>query len=637
MRNIGVIVCAMIIAVGFSVGVKADEGGFTITNYDVKAQLHKDNSVDVVETIDVDFYQSRHGIYRDIPLYIYVNRDTSKALDGSSSKVMTYANKVRNLTVKGWKYDTGYENDCYYAQIGDEDVKVSGAQTYVISYTYIMPDDRLDNSDFIFYSVLGSQWNTEIDAFSFEMTFDKELPQESVDNFKVYSGESGNETNALNVDYDVDNYHISGSAYNIGSQNAITVFTNLPQGYFEGAAKTSSLLTILFMIVTFILCVIILMLALKKRRANAVETVEFYAPEGISSAEVGTIIDESADDVDMMSLIPWWAQKGYITIEEIPDKKGRYGKHSQLLLHKKKELEQDAPEYQKLLYKALFKKDKVNLADLNTKFAEKFNDAKSSLKYEFIGEKKLSEGRPQAILLVSLMAIAYALTIAFSSQVSLIHNLVWGIVSGIFVCATGIIRIILASKDDIRKTKSKVLWIIVAILVGIVVLALVGVATADEVQLSGMVYEILTVLALISAVFSGKIIHSTPYKVEMMGKLLGFKRFIETARMPQLEMLIDENPEYYYDVLPYAMVFGLTEHWAKQFENMKITEPNWYTGYDNTMFSTLYLHRQLERGIREPIEHIKADALAEAAKAASSSIGGGFAGGGGGGGGGGSW
>jgi hypothetical protein len=43
--------------------------GYTITNYDVEMNLHQDGSMDVNETIDVNFSESRHGIYKKIPFY----------------------------------------------------------------------------------------------------------------------------------------------------------------------------------------------------------------------------------------------------------------------------------------------------------------------------------------------------------------------------------------------------------------------------------------------------------------------------------------------------------------------------------------------------------------------------------------
>ena len=45
----------------------------------------------------------------------------------------------------------------------------------------------------------------------------------------------------------------------------------------------------------------------------------------------------------------------------------------------------------------------------------------------------------------------------------------------------------------------------------------------------------------------------------MAGRLLGLRKFIEESELPRIRALAAENPEYFYDVLPYASVFGLEE------------------------------------------------------------------------------
>ena len=50
-------------------------GGYTIDNYTVNATYNSDNTIDVKEVIDVNFSSYRHGIYRNIPETMYINRD----------------------------------------------------------------------------------------------------------------------------------------------------------------------------------------------------------------------------------------------------------------------------------------------------------------------------------------------------------------------------------------------------------------------------------------------------------------------------------------------------------------------------------------------------------------------------------
>lgn len=118
----------------------------------------------------------------------------------------------------------------------------------------------------------------------------------------------------------------------------------------------------------------------------------------------------------------------------------------------------------------------------------------------------------------------------------------------------------------------------------------------------------------------------TPYAREMLGKIIGFKTFLETAEKDKLEAMVVTHPTYFYDILPYTYVLGISDKWIKKFEEIAIMEPTWYDGpnsfsvssfgtFTNTMFSSVQ----------------------SASSSSSSSSGGGSSGGGSGGGGGGSW
>ena len=74
------LLCFLLLAGSVS---KADDGGYTITDYDVKAILHPDNTIDVTERIGVLFTEERHGIYRNIPLEMTVVRDFSRKQDNA--------------------------------------------------------------------------------------------------------------------------------------------------------------------------------------------------------------------------------------------------------------------------------------------------------------------------------------------------------------------------------------------------------------------------------------------------------------------------------------------------------------------------------------------------------------------------
>ncbi|MBK5261458.1 MAG: DUF2207 domain-containing protein, partial [Peptostreptococcaceae bacterium] len=111
--------------------------------------------------------------------------------------------------------------------------------------------------------------------------------------------------------------------------------------------------------------------------------------------------------------------------------------------------------------------------------------------------------------------------------------------------------------------------------------------------------------------------------------------------LEKIKKLSEENPAYFYNVLPYAYVLGLNEKWAKKFEGLAIEPPAWYGGgYNNTLFNT-WIFMNMFNGFTNTM----ASSVVPPTPSGGSgglgsggfSGGGGFGGGGFGGGGGGSW
>ena len=133
---------------------------------------------------------------------------------------------------------------------------------------------------------------------------------------------------------------------------------------------------------------------------------------------------------------------------------------------------------------------------------------------------------------------------------------------------------------------------------------------------------------------AGRFSVDTDYRVQMMGRLLGFKEFIETAEKPRLEQLQTDDPQYFYKVLPYAMVFKLSDEWEDLFKDIKLEKPDWYDSATPLMGASL-THNMMHNFTSTASHAIST--ISHDSSHSSSGGGGGFSGGGGGGGGGGSW
>ena len=50
----------------------------------------------------------------------------------------------------------------------------------------------------------------------------------------------------------------------------------------------------------------------------------------------------------------------------------------------------------------------------------------------------------------------------------------------------------------------------------------------------------------------------TEYGIKILGRIKGFKNFLETAEKEKLEEMVEKNPTYFYDILPYTYVLGIS-------------------------------------------------------------------------------
>lgn len=94
-----------------------------------------------------------------------------------------------------------------------------------------------------------------------------------------------------------------------------------------------------------------------------------------------------------------------------------------------------------------------------------------------------------------------------------------------------------------------------------------------------------------------------------------------------------ENPTYFYDILPFTYVLGISNTWIKKFEAISLQAPDWYDGtssFNVTSFGSF---------MNSTMSSSSASNSSSSSGSSSSggSSGGGSSGGGSGGGGGGSW
>lgn len=603
--------------------IQAQDTGYNIDNYYVQATYHKDNTISVQETIDVNMKEYSHGIIRSIPEYMYVGY--TKEEDPNQTKSPDeYTLEIKDINVTGDAVSVEYEDGYQNLKLGDSNTTIIGQHTYNISYTIVIPEDYHKDYDFMYYSVLGSEWDTYISHFQFDITFEKALTKNELNSFSVYSGTLGETTNALNVDYEVTKNGISGSAYSINANNAITIYDRLRSDYFVGAKQATTWPSWAFSILALIFAILALLRIINLRKNHITPVINFYPPKDLDPAAVGYLVDESSDVVDLMSLVPYWASKGFLSIEE---------KEKETILHKEKDIPEDALDYQNTIFTSFFGKgiDERSMKKLPSSFAKRLENAQNQLSKHYTGNQKLTK-MDNGFGLLILSFLFFFLAIFTNSKVGLWAGIFFAafsliiLVLEVFICFTGTVKLTFSSKTKLRIRQ------VLGILLYLVFLLILTYQSSFASSILPIYWVLLIAIVLLIDILNvQKFNVSSDYWNELAGPLLGFKEFIQKAELDQLKKLSEENPTYYYDVIPYAMVFGLSKEWSKKFTNIPITQPTWYRTYSYNPYSSMMYYSMLNRGVHTPVKSCyntyRAEQMKAAANAARSSGGGGFSGG----------
>ena len=169
-------------------------------------------------------------------------------------------------------------------------------------------------------------------------------------------------------------------------------------------------------------------------------------------------------------------------------------------------------------------------------------------------------------------------------------------------------------------------------------LPLVEAITGDTIYILGVVVGLICLIGMI--ILLKLMPKRTKYGIEILGKLKGFKNFLEVAEKEKLETMVLQNPNYFYDILPYAYVLGVSDKWIKKFEFISMKSPSWYdstSSFDVSNFET-FINSTMTSAESVMTSSPSSDfGSSSSSDSSSGSSGGGSSGGGSGGGGGGSW
>ncbi len=604
--------------------------GYTIDKFDIDIKVNKDNTFDIKETITANFSVPKHGIFLTIPLRNEVKRE-----DRTS-----YKNKAIITKVKvNEKFTTSRENGNYKIKIGSDNKTLTGLKEYIISYHYNIGNDKTNKFDELYYNLIGIDWDTDISNITFKISMPKEFDESKLGFSAGRYGESG----TSDITYQVDGNVITGTFNRILYQGeTITVRLELPDGYFE-KQKVNIIDYLIYLIPIIFLVVSILLWYLYGRDDQVIETVEFYPPKGKNSLEVGFLYKGKAIQEDVTSLLIYLANKGYVKIEEegkkgfkiikIKEYDGKNEEEKEFLegLFKKSSKTKDGIEFvtDDDLYDSFYVTMNKILKSINSKenknsIFEKSASNKSFIIILMIIATFCIITIPPFIKYEEIDIIMFALLFPGIGFTIMLQSFIWD--NSLYINGQAINS----------KIAARIFGVIFGLLFGGFPFIVMVLPVLSQ-ELIYLIMYIVGIICVFGMLISLKYLpRRTPYGNEVLGKLKGFKTFLETAEKERLEAMVKDNPTYFYDILPFTYVLGVSKTWIKKFEAINIEAPTWYYGSDT--FDIIMFNRFMNNTMKVASKSMTSSPSSSSGGFSGGGFsGGGFSGGGSGGGGGGSW
>jgi len=392
----------------------AAQEGWVIRSFEARYVVAEDGRVAVTEDILVDFGTlERHGIFRDIPV--------EYAYDGEQNRLISLTGIWVDDAMAPVPFETSREGSAFRIKIGDPDVLVTGEQRYRISYTINDGLNPFPNHDELYWNVTGADWPVIIEGASSSV----ELPGPGLQAVDCFQGPTGStEPCTLSADATGATFQAQG-ALNPGSELTFVVaiekglvdvgppvLVDAERDFWERTTDFLGLHPANIAIAAVIFCGLLAVLGrqwwavgrdrwfgntyyftdepptdeIRPMFSHETVVVEYEPPSDASGrrlrpAEVGILLDERADILDVSASIVDLAVRGYLKIEELG------GDEYQLVRLEGTGGVELLP-YEEKLYNALFDEgDTVKLDDLKNDFYRDLAKVKTALYKEGVKEK----------------------------------------------------------------------------------------------------------------------------------------------------------------------------------------------------------------------------------------------------------
>lgn len=528
-----------------------DDLFYSISDYNIDIKVTNENIYKVTETITVDYKRNNKPFIKKIP--INIKEDNYKKIS------------ITNLKIdSNYSYRRDKEN--YTIEI-DGLSKKNEQKTYKITYEYKYGKDTQKEYDELYYVLNGISDNTIIS----NLTFKIEMPYEFDKSYLEIALKNDTLSSASNIETVVTGNIITGKYKgNIYPTEKLHIQMQVKDNYFDKAKENKSNNIILMIIIPlFSVFISFLIWFTYGKDTQYTKKKVSTIPDKLSSMEIGYLFKGKAKSSDISAIIIDFANKGYLTIEE---DQSDFALIKSFELHKVKDYK-GRNNKERIIFENLFKdKDVVTPQDLDMNFYNAVYEVLDDLN-DSDNQGRIFENTTNQTLILLLLTVLSLFVIMFIPSIE--YGSIDDTVVSIFMIS--LYCLIYAAIYSIAK--NKILKTLIIILTGlhaisyILSIPLSYALVNDFRYLFAFIFGALCIILLI--IFIRVMPKRTAYGNKMLGRINGFKLYLETISPEEITKKMKDNPNFYYDMLPYAYVLGILKGWIKKFEKIDVKKPKW--------------------------------------------------------------
>ena len=518
---------------------------------------------------------------------ISVDKDLNYTYNENINLVFNKSNTIVTKTIPYEATDININKNYVIETNKDKLIKISSKNNTHDSYTYKYKIKKDKENDDIYIIEIDNNFNNDISKLDFILTYPSSFNK---NNLTFYL----NGKKVKDITYKINNQELTGSISNLKEDDKLLVIVDYGKIYVNSLTIITIVISILVSLFSYILWRIY--------GKDVKYTIEFEKniPSKLNTIDVSLIEKGYLNNENAIYLLLDLANRGYLKISE--------EENNEFTITRIKDY--DGSNYKEASFiRALFRKNMtVNISEyieaLNkeskTPYQKELDKkiTKDNIKYRLIRaiknvmsisksneeKNKYFETKSNNKKTYLLFSITIILVLITSIPFIEINKLYLLPISVLFSSISLFILINIVENVDLKKKNNKI-----TILLLFAIIALIVLLTPSFKQ--NRIYFIAFLIGIMAVTFilflykymPKRTIHGT----RLYSKIEGLKKYLNEVSDKELKLVLKDNPNYLYDILPYSYILGIESVVFNKLKKLNIEEPKWYK-IDNFTYRKLF-------------------------------------------------